>query len=161
MSSCRRHEWGDDLRCVRPDCGAVYRRDLVRRGRNSGKRGRRTSHDLAEYLGGVDVERKNLPWDVEACGARIQSKRLAVRPSLAHICQLIDYMSGDTSLRAVYYVGARQHLTSGSIFCLLEDWISEHGWKLPESHIHLEPSGTALIEMSPRTFLDIRGSVVR
>ena len=61
------------------------------------------------------------PWDVEACGARIQSKRLAQRPSLNAIVALIEYIDAGPSLRALYWVGAGQRVSSGRVFLLLPE----------------------------------------
>ena len=163
---CRRHEWatltvdvspfhlpGFD-RCVR--CGAVRNPVVQRRNRGNRQRGNRTSHDLAAYLGGRNVEALKEPWDVEACGARIQSKRLAQRPSVNAIVGLIEYIDAGPALRALYWVGAGQRVASGRIYVLLPEFVGEHGW-LPPGGAVVHVGRAYVLEMPVAAFRDLRG----
>ena len=166
---CRRHEWivcadvhggepcGTPPTCLR--CGAVRNPVVSRTNRNNRKRGNRTSHDLAAYLGGRNVEALKLPWDVEACGARIQSKRLKVRPSIWEIVKLITYIDAGPNLRALYWVGAGQRVASGYIFVLLREWVAEHGWSSPASAVVItaSPPTEFVLELPVAAFRDLRG----
>ena len=167
---CRRHEWwmppvigplaaewhsGADGWVCRV-CRKVKEPARTRRNVNNRKRGNRTSHDLAAYLGGRNVESLKLPHDVEACGARIQSKRLAQRPSVNAIVGLIEYIDAGPSLRALYWVGAGQRVSSGRVFLLLPELVGEHGWTPPDgAGVHV---GRAyVLEMPVAAFRDLRG----
>ena len=166
---CRRHEWlvctdvhggepcGTPPTCLR--CGAVRDPVVQRRNRGNRQRGNRTSHDLAAYLGGRNVEALKEPWDVEACGARIQSKRLAQRPSVNAIVGLIEYIDAGPALRALYWVGAGQRVASGRIYVLFNEWVGEHGWDVDTvaagAVVHV---GRAyVLEMGVTAFRDLRG----
>ena len=160
---CTRHEWwhrveGDVTDDVCVHCGAVRDPTVSRTNRNNRKRGNRTSHDLAAYLSGRNVEALKLPWDVEACGARIQSKRLAQRPSISAIVGLIEYIGTGPALRALYWVGAGQRVSSGRIYVLWPEWHGEHGWLVSEgAGIHLSAKGLVL-ELPVAAFREIRGT---
>lgn len=159
---CRRHEWGDgqltiagtNRACLR--CGAIRDEAKSRTNRNNRKRGNRTSHDLAAYLGGRDVEPLKLPWDVEARGCRIQSKRLADRPSRAAIEGLLDYIRrhGGAELPAYFDIRPAQRLTSGRIFVTYRDWVAWHGWPMPTG-ADLLTSGEALLVLPLPIFRDL------
>ena len=128
----------------------------VRTNRNNRKRGNRTSHDLAAYLGGRNVEALKLPHDVEACGARIQSKRLAQRPSLNAIVGLIEYIGVGPSLRALYWVGAGQRVSSGRVFLLLPELVGEHGWTPPDGAV-VHAGRAYILELPVSAFRELRG----
>ena len=167
---CRRHEWewtewaGDQSRVLEmvewcKSCHRVRNPAVSRTNRNNRKRGNRTSLDLAVYLGGRNVEALKEPWDVEACGARIQSKRLAQRPSIAAIVGLIEYIDAGPALRALYWVGAGQRVASGRCYFLLEEWIGEHGWLAPETGAVVHVSRFAyVLELPVAAFREIRGA---
>ena len=129
---------------------------IADRNRRNRKRGNRTSHDLAAYLGGRNVEALKLPWDVEAAGARIQSKRLKARPSVAEIVKLVAYIDAGPSLRALYWVGAGQRVASGHVFVLLREWVGEHGWAGPSGASFLS-AGEIVIELPVALFREMRG----
>lgn len=176
-AKCRRHEWADgwlflngswytgnvrpepgavpEKRCSR--CGAVRDPAASRTNRNNRKRGNRTSHDLAAYLGGRNVEALKEPWDVEACGARIQSKRLAQRPSLNAIVGLIEYIGIGPALRALYWVGAGQRVSSGCVFLLLPEFVGEHGWTPPDGAV-VHVGRAYILELPVSAFRDVRGA---
>ena len=163
---CRRHEWiplvpfntpglvPQDI-CAR--CNAARNPTITRTNRNNRKRGNRTSHDLAAYLGGRNVEALKEPWDVEACGARIQSKRLAARPSLNAIVGLIEYIDAGPSLRALYWVGAGQRVSSGRVFLLLPELVGEHGWTPPDGAV-VHVGRAYILELPVSAFRDVRGA---
>ena len=133
---------------------------VVRRNRGNRQRGNRTSHDLAAYLGGRNVEALKLPWDVEAAGARIQSKRLKARPSLSAIVGLIEAIAtpADT-LRALYWVGAGQRASSGRVYVLWPEWHAEHGWLGPDGAVvHVVAGRAFLLELPVAEFRDVRGT---
>ena len=168
---CRRHEWtmDDGLNAVPPlpwsangpyticlRCGTVRDPVVQRRNRGNRQRGNRTSLDLARYLGGRNVEALKLPHDVEACGARIQSKRLAQRPSLNAIVALIEYIDAGPSLRALYWVGAGQRVSSGRVFLLLPELVGEHGWTPPDGAV-VHVGRAYVLEMPVVAFRDLRG----
>jgi len=128
-----------------------------RRNKNNRKRGNRTSHDLAVYLGGRNVEALKEPWDVEACGSRIQSKRLASRPSLAAIIALLFRITVHADeLRAVFYIGSNQRLASGRIFLLLDEWVEEHSWHAPDGSVLHVTNGTYVLELPVAVFREVR-----
>ena len=164
---CRRHEWrweGSAIgapglvveRCSH--CERLRNPAVSRTNRNNRKRGNRTSHDLAAYLGGRNVEALKLPHDVEACGARIQSKRLAQRPSLSAIVGLIEYIGVGPSLRALYWVGAGQRVSSGRVFMLLPELVGEHGWTPPDGAV-VHVGRAYILELPVSAFRDLRGDV--
>ncbi|HEX5466701.1 MAG TPA: hypothetical protein VFW92_08530 [Candidatus Limnocylindrales bacterium] len=126
-----------------------------RRGRTSRNRGNRTSRDLAAYLGGRNVEALKVPWDVEGPGYRIQSKRLADRPSAserARLLEAIDHRADD--LRAVYIAAPRQRIASGTVSAYLADWVAWHGWDAPPGLSVVRGSGW-LLELSLSLFRDL------
>ena len=129
---------------------------IVDRNRRNRRRGNRTSHDLAAYLGGRNVEALKEPWDVEACGARIQSKRLAQRPSLNAIVGLIEYIGVGPALRALYWVGAGQRVSSGRVFLLLPELVGEHGWTPPDGAV-VHVGRVYILELPVSAFRDLRG----
>ena len=129
---------------------------IVDRNRRNRRRGNRTSHDLAAYLGGRNVEALKEPWDVEACGARIQSKRLAQRPSLNAIVGLIEYIDAGPSLRALYWVGAGQRVSSGRVFTLLPEWVGEHGWTVSDGAV-VHVGRAYILELPVSAFRELRG----
>ena len=129
---------------------------IVDRNRRNRRRGNRTSHDLAAYLGGRNVEALKLPHDVEACGARIQSKRLAQRPSLNAIVALIEYIDAGPSLRALYWVGAGQRVSSGRVFLLLPELVGEHGWTPPDGAV-VHVGRAYVLELPASAFRELRG----
>ena len=166
---CRRHVWvSDNVARSRADgtpfstepfcmsCGAVRNPVVQRRNRGNRQRGNRTSHDLAAYLGGRNVEALKEPWDVEACGARIQSKRLAQRPSVNAIVGLIEYIGAGPALRALYWVGAGQRVASGRIYVLLPELVGEHGWTPPDGAV-VHVGRAYVLEMPVSVFRDLRG----
>jgi hypothetical protein len=159
---CRRHAFQVLLsdgrnRCA--FCSAIENPTVSHINRNNRKRGNRTSHDLATYLVGRNVEALKEPWDVEACGARIQSKRLAQRPSIAAIVGLIEYIPMDAyKCRALYWVGAGQRVSSGRIFMLEEEWIDEYGWRAtPPDGAVVHVGRAYILELPVATFREIRG----
>lgn len=128
---------------------------IAGRNRRSRNRGNRTSRDLAHYLGGRNIEGLLLPWDVEAAGCRIQSKRLARPPSRAEQVRLLRYIDASDALRGLYLVAPRQRLQSGTVTCLLEDWVADHGWSLPPAASLANAGGTGLVELPLPDFRDI------
>ena len=130
---------------------------IANRNKRNRRRGNRTSHDLAAYLGGRNVEALKEPWDVEACGARIQSKRLAQRPSVNAIVGLIEYIDAGPALRALYWVGAGQRVASGRIFVLLSEWVGEHGWAPVAGTAVIHAGRAYVLEMPVAAFRDLRG----
>lgn len=154
---CRRHDWDSGL-CRR--CGHIASLVSARRNRNNRKRGNRTSHELAVYLGGRNVEALKLPWDVEGLGYRLQSKRLADEPSLASVARYIRAIEAPAdTLRGFYHVGARQRLASGTVWCLYPEWVAWHGWDFP-AHAGLaswvgRDEGAVLIELPLPVFRDL------
>jgi hypothetical protein len=141
-------------KCAR--CGTDRNPTVSRTNRNNRKRGNRTSHDLAAYLGGRNVEALKEPWDVEACGARIQSKRLVQRPSLNAIVGLIEYIDAGPALRALYWVGAGQRVSSGRIYVLLPELVGEHGWTPPDGAV-VHVGRAYVLEIPVAAFRDLRG----
>ena len=159
---CRRHAWRyaeergflPDVvrRCAR--CGRLEVPLVSRTNRNNRLRGNRTSRDLAAFLGGRNVEALKLPWDVETPGCRIQSKRLAARPSLRAIVGLIEAIDYRvTDLRAFYHVEPARRLASGLVYVGLREWVEWHGWDLP-ADAQVSVTGP-LISMPLATFRDL------
>ena len=130
---------------------------IANRNKRNRRRGNRTSHDLAAYLSGRNVEALKLPHDVEACGARIQSKRLAQRPSISAIVGLIEYIGAGPALRALYWVGAGQRVSSGRIYVLLPEFVAEHGWTPPDGAVVHVGRFAYVLEMPVAAFRDLRG----
>ena len=128
----------------------------VRTNRNNRARGNATSRKLAAYLSGRNVEALKEPWDVEACGARIQSKRLVQRPSLNAIVGLIEYIDAGPALRALYWVGAGQRVSSGRIYVLLPELVGEHGWTPPDGAV-VHVGRAYVLEIPVAAFRDLRG----
>lgn len=160
---CRRHDWvlcGPDYRADsrygKPEmygrsvcmyCDAVRDETRERRNHANTKRGNRTSADLAEYLGWEDVERQHWSWDVQGKGGRLQSKRLAKKPSLAATVEIIEAIPYRTdSLRGLFYVEPRRHLRSGVVVASLREWIEWHGWDLIPGRL-VAVANVALIEI--------------
>lgn len=140
------------FRCGKPRADAA----TVSRVRRASARGFRTSADLAAYLGGQNVDKLGWPWDVQGRGYRIQSKRLADRPSANAMFQLIEAISTDAAMiAAVYYVAPRARLTSGVIVTMLRDWVDYHGWAIPQDARPFHSSGRLLLEMPLPTFRDL------
>ena len=129
---------------------------IANRNKRNRQRGNRTSHDLAAYLGGRNVEALKEPWDVEACGARIQSKRLAQRPSVNAIVGLIEYIDAGPALRALYWVGAGQRVASGRIYVILPEFVGEHGWTPPDGAV-VYVGRAVVLELPVAAFRDLRG----
>ena len=128
----------------------------VSRVRRASARGFRTSADLAAYLGGQNVDKLGWPWDVQGRGYRIQSKRLADRPSAAAMVRLIEAIPYRTDdLRAVYFVPARARLTSGLVVFGLREWVDQHGWEIPQDARPFHTAGHLLLEMPLPTFRDL------
>lgn len=128
--------------------------DRQRINRRNKANGRRTSADLAAYLGGRNVELLGLPWDVEARGARIQSKREKTPLGFARAVRLLDYIGPGDHLAVLFWVGAGQRLTSGRTFALLADWVGEHGFTVPpEARVH-NTGGRLLLELPLPVFRD-------
>ena len=167
---CYRHQWrefatdfdlttlessGSEMRCAR--CGKVKAdAAIVSRVRRASARGFRTSADLAAYLGGQNVDKLGWPWDVQGRGYRIQSKRLADRPSAAALARLIEAIPVDAeTIRAVFYVGPRARLTSGLVTVNLRDWADWHDWLIPQDARPFHTAGRLLLEMPLPTFRDI------
>ena len=130
---------------------------IANRNKRNRQRGNRTSHDLAAYLGGRNVEALKLPWDVEACGARIQSKRLAQRPSISAIVGLLEYLGTGPALRALYWVGAGQRVASGRIYVLLPEFVGEHGWTPPDGAV-VHVGRAYVLEGPVSVFREMRGA---
>ena len=172
---CYRHDWrenrghpytdaagaeyapGDLLGYVCARCGKVKAdAAVVSRVRRASARGFRTSADLAAYLGGQNVDKLGWPWDVQGRGYRIQSKRLADRPSAAALARLIEAIPVDAeTIRAVFYVGPRARLTSGLVTVNLRDWADWHDWLIPQDARPFHTAGRLLLEMPLPTFRDI------
>lgn len=104
---------------------------IARRNRNNRKKGRRTSHELADYLGGEDVEGMGWKWDVQGKGWRLQSKRDAVGRSPLTRAMLIDAIYPGDHLRGLFEVPPRARLTSGTVTMFLREWVGWHGWEVP------------------------------
>ena len=160
-AKCRRHVWVVNMHAGMEEticdrCGVEENPAVSRRNRLNRNRGNRTSHDLAAYLGGRNVEALKLPHDVEACGARIQSKRLAQRPSLNAIVGLIEYIDAGPSLRALYWVGAGQRVSSGRVFLLLPELVGEHGWTPPDGAV-VHVGRAYILELPVSAFRELRG----
>lgn len=140
------------FRCGKPKADAA----TVSRVRRASARGFRTSADLAAYLGGQNVDKLGWPWDVQGRGYRIQSKRLADRPSAAAMVRLIEAIPYRTDdLRAVYFVPARARLTSGLVVFGLREWVDQHGWEIPQDARPFHTAGHLLLEMPLPTFRDL------
>ena len=157
-AKCRRHDYGQTGifdTCAR--CGKVKAdAAIVSRVRRASARGFRTSADLAAYLGGQNVDKLGWPWDVQGRGYRIQSKRLADRPSAAALARLIEAIPVDAeTIRAVFYVGPRARLTSGLVTVNLRDWADWHDWLIPQDARPFHTAGRLLLEMPLPTFRDI------
>jgi hypothetical protein len=155
-AKCRRHLWvafPDGTRCDR--CSRPLDKAQASRNNRARKRGFRTSHDLADYLHGRDVDKQGWPWDVTARGCRVQCKRLATRPSPAALVKLLEAIPYQINeLRAVFYVEPGRRLTSGVIVAGLKEWTDWHGWTFPVG-ARLFLAGTdALIEMPLPAFAD-------
>lgn len=146
-------EWGTVcMRCGKRKADAA----IVSRVRRASARGFRTSADLAAYLGGQNVDKLGWPWDVQGRGYRIQSKRLADRPSAAALARLIEAIPVDAeTIRAVFYVGPRARLTSGLVTVNLRDWADWHDWLIPQDARPFHTAGRLLLEMPLPTFRDI------
>jgi hypothetical protein len=117
--------------------------------------GRGTSRDLADYLGGRDVELLGLPWDVEARGCRVQSKRDKAACGPVRALGLLRHVGEHSDdLAAVFHVLPRQRLVNGTAWALLEAWVGWHGWALPAgASLHLA-GGVPLISMPLPAFGD-------
>ena len=161
---CYRHDWRAESIAVNDQhvetcarCGKVKAdAAIVSRVRRASARGFRTSADLAAYLGGQNVDKLGWPWDVQGRGYRIQSKRLAVRPSAAALARLIEAIPVDAeTIRAVFYVGPRARLTSGLVTVNLRDWADGHDWLIPQDARPFHTAGRLLLEMPLPTFRDI------
>lgn len=158
---CRRHDWG--LRVI--DHGTVeacfrcsrVKADIatVSRVRRASARGFRTSADLAKYLGGQNVDKLGWPWDVQGTGYRIQSKRLADRPSLRAMVALLEAIPfRNDTLRAVFYVPPRARLTSGLVICWLREWVDWHNWAVPQEARIVHGAAGTLLELPLPVFRD-------
>lgn len=166
---CRRHDWTpikgtpdcDVLPAhVHEACARCGKRKAdaatVSRVRRASARGFRTSADLAAYLGGQNVDKLGWPWDVQGRGYRIQSKRLADRPSaraFVAILEAIPYRADD--LRAAYYVPPRARLASGLVIVSMPEWVDQHGWAIPPDARPFHGAGHLLLEMPLPTFRDL------
>jgi hypothetical protein len=128
--------------------------------RTNRTRGKRTSHELADYLSGQDVETLGWPWDAQGYGWRLQSKRLAVSPGAgARIAYIEAIPFGAGYLRGFYHVGPRQRLASGTVTVSLREWVEWHGWDAPEGAVVWARAGAYLLLLPLPTFRDMHVSL--
>lgn len=127
---------------------------IQRRNRRNKANGRGTSRDLAAYLGGRNVELLGLPWDVEAGGFLIQSKRDAEGMGPRRVLRLLAAIGARNDVAAVFHVAPRARLTSGRLWLRLAEWVAEHGWSLPPD-AQLVNAGEPLIALPLATFRDL------
>lgn len=168
---CKRHEWTSDLyaiydedgllvptthSCVR--CGASRDETFTRRNRNNRGRGKRTSADLARYLGPnwQNVEGMGWPWDVQSPAARIQCKREQATMTPGRALSLIEAIPEGPYLRAAYYIEPNRRIASGVVWLRLEDWVNEYGWALPSGFV-MVAGRTAMIRLPVETFREVVG----
>lgn len=126
-----------------------------RRTRNNRNRGKGTSKDLAEYLGGQNVESLNWPWDVQGRTWRIQSKRDQANRNARSLYALISAITAGDYLRAVYHVYPAKRLTSGLITCEMREWVAWHGWTVPTGSVLISADGAPLVVMTLPVFKDL------
>lgn len=144
---CSRHLWDAGV-CAR--CDRVKDETVAKRNKNNKSRGGREEATIAMLIGGRKVGPMGWPWDVETNSCRLQVKKLAERPSLNAIGDLILAIPFRTdSLRGFVWskAGGRGKRTERQVYVVRNEWVEWHGYEFSDS--------LRLISMDIQGFVDI------